>query len=98
MLSLKITPSAESDLMDIWLYTSGTWGAGQADDYLDRLEAGMNQLTAHPLLGVDYSHILPGYRKLRIGHHDVFYRELATEILVVRVLHEDMDAPSRLVD
>lgn len=97
-LSLRVTPQAESDLIETWLYTSETWGVEQADKYLDQLEAGMGHLTVHPSLGVDYSHILPGYRKIRIEHHDVFYRILESEILVVRVLHEDMDAPRRLLD
>lgn len=98
MLSLRVSPQAESDLVETWLYTSETWGVAQADEYLDQLETGMGHLTTHPSLGVDYSHILPGYRKIRIGHHEVFYRILGSEIWVVRVLHEDIDAPLRLLD
>ncbi|PFG11578.1 MULTISPECIES: type II toxin-antitoxin system RelE/ParE family toxin [unclassified Marinobacter] len=97
-LTLRVTPQAESDFVSIWLYTADAWGVKQADDYLDQLETGMGHLTVHPSLGVDCSHILPGYRKIRIEHHDVFYRVLVSEILVVRVLHEDMDAPCRLLD
>ncbi|MEO6699790.1 MAG: type II toxin-antitoxin system RelE/ParE family toxin [Paraperlucidibaca sp.] len=96
MLSLIVTPEAESELIEIWLYTSEACGVEQADQYLDQLEVGMGHLTTHPSLGVDYSHILPGYRKIRIEHHDIFYRVLELEILVVRVLHEDIDAPRRL--
>lgn len=96
MLSRKVTPHAESDLVDIWLHTSKTWSAVPADQYLDQLEAGMRHLTDHPSLGIDYRHILPGYRKLRIEHHDIFYRTHESEILVTRVLHEDMDAFARL--
>lgn len=98
MLSLNVTPRAESDLVETWLYTSETWGVAQADEYLDQLETGMGHLKVHPSLGVDYSHILHGYRKFRIAHHDVFYRILENKILVVRVLHENMDAPRRLLD
>lgn len=98
MLKLSITPKAESDLTDIWLYTSEEWGADQADHYLDQLEVGMKQLMSHPLLGADYVHVLAGYRRLQVEHHLVFYQVLELEVLVVRVLHEDMDAPKRLLD
>ena len=98
MLRLTVTPQAESDLTGIWIYTCEAWGTGQADRYLDQLEAGVNQLIHHSLLGADYAHVLPGYRRLQLGHHAVFYRVLEPEVLVIRVLHEDMDAPQRLLE
>ena len=98
MLRLTVTPKAESDLTGIWLYTCEEWGVDQADVYLDQLEAGMNQLINHPSLGADYAHVLPGYRRLQVEHHAVFYQAHEPEVLIVRVLHEDMDAPRRLLD
>lgn len=73
-------------------------GVGQADKYLDQLETGKKQLTNHPFRGTNYAHVLPGYRKLQVEHHAVFYQVLEPEVLIVRVLHEDMDAPERLLD
>lgn len=73
-------------------------GVDQADVYLDQLEAGMNQLINHPSLGANYAHVLPGYRRLQVEHHVIFYQVLEPEVLVVRVMHEDMDAPQRLLD
>lgn len=98
MFALTVTPKAESDLLGIWVYTCGEWGVDQADTYLDQLEQGMQQLINHPELGTDYSHILPGYRKLHIEHHLIFYQAVKSELLIVRVLHEDMDAPLRLLE
>lgn len=98
MLELVITPSAESDLIGIWMYTCEEWGAEQADKYLDQLEVRMKQLIDHPLLGADYAHVFPGYRRLEVEHHAVFYKVLEPEVLIIRVLHEDMDAPDRLLD
>ncbi|KAA9129665.1 type II toxin-antitoxin system RelE/ParE family toxin [Marinihelvus fidelis] len=96
MRPLRITPDAESDLVGIWIYTCEEWGVERADAYLDSLEAGMKQLVQHPSLGADYTHILPGYRRLQIEHHAAFYKLTEQEVLIVRVLHEEMDAPSRL--
>ena len=98
MLKLSITPKAESDLVGIWMYTCEEWDVDQADKYLDQLEKGMKQLINHPALGANYAHVLPGYRRLQVEHHAVFYQVLELEVLVVRVLHEDMDAPERLLD
>ena len=98
MRRLRVTPQAESDLVGIWLYTCEEWDIAQADKYLDGLEAGMKQLLVHPSLGADYAHVLPGYRRLQIEHHAVFYKVDDPDVLVVRVLHEEMDAPARLFD
>ena len=58
----------------------------------------MKQLINHPSLGANYAHVLPGYRRLQVERHAVFYQLLESEVLVVRVLHDDMDAPERLPD
>ena len=93
MLALSVTPKAKSDLVGIWVYTCEEWGLDQADEYLDRLEAGMKQLITYPSLGTSYAHVRPGYRRLQVAHHVVLYQILEEEILVVRVLHEVMDVP-----
>ncbi len=98
MLRLRVTPKAEADLVGIWAYSFEHWGADQADTYLDLLEEGMEQLALHPTLGIDYSHVLPGYRRLQVEHHGVFYRVAEPELLVIRVLHDSMDARARLED
>lgn len=54
MLTLSLTPKAESDLVEIWVYTCDEWDLDQADTYLDQLEEGMKQLIHHPSLGTDY--------------------------------------------
>jgi toxin ParE1/3/4 len=98
VFNLSVTPKAESDLIGIWVYTCEGWDVDQADKYLDQLEAGMQQLINHPSLGANYAHVLPEYRRLQVEHHAVFYQVLESEVLIVRVLHEDMDAPDRLLD
>jgi len=98
VFNLSVTPKAESDLIRIWVYTCEEWGVDQADKYLDQLEAGMQQLINHPSLGANYAYVLSGYRRLQVEHHAVFYQVLESEVLIVRVLHEDVDAPDRLLD
>ncbi|WP_333608945.1 type II toxin-antitoxin system RelE/ParE family toxin [Arsukibacterium sp.] len=98
MFKLQITPKAESDLIGIWVYSCEAWGAEQADKYLDKMETAMKQLMRFPALGTNYDHVITGYRRLQVEHHAVFYQVVKAEVLVIRVLHEDMDAPQRLLD
>ena len=38
MAHYDLTHAAEEDLRGIWHYTHETWGAAQADTYLDRIK------------------------------------------------------------
>ncbi|WP_413229011.1 type II toxin-antitoxin system RelE/ParE family toxin [Arsukibacterium sp.] len=58
----------------------------------------MSQLLSHPLFGTDYAHVLTGYRSLQVEYHAVFYRVLQSKLRIVRVLHQEMDAPLKLLD
>lgn len=98
MPSIRVTPAAESDLVAVWTYSAQAWGADRADTCLDQLEAGINRLRQYPALGIDYAHVRPGYRMLHVEHHCAFYTHRGDEVLIVRVLHETMDAPRHLGD
>ncbi|MCQ8119951.1 type II toxin-antitoxin system RelE/ParE family toxin [Methylomonas sp. WSC-7] len=67
--------------------------------YLALLDQSFHDLVINPLIGRDCSEILPGYRKLPIGKHLVFYRQLTPDqIEIVRVLHARMDSETHLID
>ena len=44
----------------------------------------------------DYTHILPGMRRLIIGPHAAFYRIKDDHIYIVRVLHQPMGSTTHL--
>ena len=49
--------------------------------------------------GRDASDVGPGYRKLRVRGHVIFFRPTADgSLVIVRILHERMDASSHLRD
>ena len=69
MLPLKKvtkTQLAENDLIDIWLYSFNEWGESLADDYLDKLNVGMNSLLANPEIGIDCNYVREVYRRFQI--------------------------------
>ena len=82
---------AESDLIEIWLYTHDRWGEAQADRYFDELDKGIRQLGRNPELGWRCDRIREGYRSIRINHHVVYYTVTPSVVHVIRVLHEQMD-------
>lgn len=82
---------AESDLMDIWQYTFERWDAAQADEYLDDLDDGIQQLAENPEMGVKRDYVREGYRVLFVNSHAVYYTVTSSTIHVIRVLHGQMD-------
>ena len=49
MHNYRLTPSAKSDLIEIWNYTVEIWGEKQAEKYLQEIRSGLgNVVTALP--------------------------------------------------
>ena len=99
MSGFFLTKKAKDDLTVIGRYTQNTWGREQRNRYLSLLDAAFQDPGAYPLIGRDCSAIRPGYRKMGVGKHIVFYRQTETdEIEIVRVLHERMDHDQQLIE
>ncbi len=96
MAELQLTPAALRDLENIWRYTAQQWNEAQAARYLDVLNAGFEALAMAPPVAPACDHVLPGYRRQRIGNHVVYFKLGKDLVTVVRVLHERMDAPRHL--
>ncbi|MBW8298873.1 MAG: type II toxin-antitoxin system RelE/ParE family toxin [Hydrogenophaga sp.] len=97
MTGYRLRPSAEADMDAIWEYTCRSWSADQADRYIDDLFDAFELLGEAPGLGQEAFAVAAGYRRLRVGHHLVFYRSAGVGAVdIVRVLHEKSDVASRL--
>ena len=92
MAELRLTPAALGDLEDIWIYTVQQWGAAQAERYVDTLNACFEAIAQTPLSAPSCAHIRAGYRRQRVERHAVYYRVEEAAVVIVRVLHERMDA------
>ena len=96
MLRIVNSTLAESDLLEIWLYTAEEWNLSQADKYLAQLGSTLKNLIDHPEMGKDRADLKKGYRSLLVNHHIVFYRVIDDEIQIMRVLHESVDLTKHL--
>jgi toxin ParE1/3/4 len=90
MATVRFSRGAKADLLSIGAYTIRTWGAAQAERYLDSLERCAKMLARNPALGRRCDWIRPELHRFEKGRHVVFYREEEDGILVSRILHRGM--------
>ena len=90
MLQVDVSFEAEEDIDQIAAHTTRTWGWRQTNHYLAKLEDGFNLLAQNPSVGRPCDSIRPGLRRFEIGKHVVFYFVEPDEILIVRILHQQM--------
>lgn len=99
MTGYLLSPAARADLGDIWDYSARHWGAEQADRYLLAIRDACTALADGGRQGQPIDAIRPGYRKLAVGSHVLFFRRTEAGLIdVVRVLHQRTDVAARLRD
>lgn len=94
-LPYRLSPLAEADLEEIWSYTAERWSPAQAEIYHDGIIAALEALARGLRRGRPVA-FRPGYLKLTVGAHLVFYRQTETSIDVIRLLHQRMDVETHL--
>ena len=97
MHKYRLTPSAKSDLIEIWNYTVETWGEKQAEKYLQDIEDKLNQLAANPEHGRRRPEISSGYYSFPVRKHIIFYLQSNTHIDIIGILHGKMDVNKNLM-
>lgn len=96
MSAFRLTKKALGDLRSIARYTQKTWGREQRNKYLSKLDESIHILAVEPHLGRKCDEVRQGYRKFHVGRHLIFYRQVASQIEIIRILHERMDVESHL--
>jgi toxin ParE1/3/4 len=101
MAAIIITPAAESDLINIWLYIARD-NQDAADRVCQAAEGTFKTLVATPRMGALYRckrSQLEGIRFFpvkKFQNYIIYYREQPKGIEIVRVLHAHMDKKKRL--
>ena len=91
----RVSPLAEADLEEIWLYTFKHWSLEQADTYHNLIVAAFAELAAGTKTGRRVE-VREGYFKYAVGAHFVYYRQSDAALTIVRVLHQRMDSQRHL--
>ena len=95
MPNIFITPAAENDLINIWIYIARD-NPKAADRTFQAAEETFELLAEMPSIGVSYWTTHPKLKDLKFfpvkkfSNYIVYYRELTEGIEIVRVLHARM--------
>jgi toxin ParE1/3/4 len=99
MRGYVLTPAAQADLRQIWDYTAARWGEAQAERYILGIRNACEALADGRRTGRAIDDVRPGYRKLAVGSHFLFYRLTEAGVIdIIRILHRRMDVPAHLPD
>ena len=97
MRPFDLTKSAQADLKSIARHTQERWGVRQRNAYLKEIDQVFRSLAENPLMGRTCDEVREGYRKFAHAAHVIYYKQLATEdLLIVRILHATMDVDTHL--
>jgi len=91
----RLSPLAEADLEEIWIYTLKHWSIEQADAYHHKLVAAFEGLAAGTKQGRP-ADVLPDFRKCLCGSHVVYFLNDQDHLDVIRILHQRQDAERHL--
>ncbi|WP_409523871.1 type II toxin-antitoxin system RelE/ParE family toxin [Nitrincola sp. MINF-07-Sa-05] len=87
----KLSNLAANDFSAIYEYTLLNFGTRQADAYTDDLESTFRLLTSSPQMGLECPEIAEGVRRHDHQRHTIFYRRREHDILIIRILHQQME-------
>lgn len=87
-MTFRLTRKAEGDVIEIYRYTTLTFGVAQADAYYAELQATFQLIARQPYIARARAEIDPPVRIHRHGPRVVIYVVSADEsVLIVRVRH-----------
>ncbi|HIX62572.1 MAG TPA: type II toxin-antitoxin system RelE/ParE family toxin [Candidatus Halomonas stercoripullorum] len=89
-MGYKLSNLAAEDFANIYEYTLLNFGVLQADAYTESLENTFHLLAGSPLMAKECSEIVAGVRRHDHQQHSIFYRCRERDILVIRILHQQM--------
>lgn len=99
MPEYRLEEAAELDLLEIGRYTVGRWGVDQAVRYLSAFDGHFEALAAGDAFEKAVFEHREDFRVSRCQHHYVFFvREDDDSVLILAVLHENMDMVERFRD
>lgn len=97
MAEYRLTSASQQDLDDIFEHSVAEWGLSVALRYTDDLDAAFVTLASAPQRGQSCETIRPGYRRLGVGSHMIYYKATGYGVAVTRILHQRMDALRHLL-
>lgn len=100
LTTYRLTPAAQNDLEDIWLFTAQQWSMAQADRYTDILEDTFDRLLFMPEMARERTEFDPPVRIHPSAEHLIIYQIKGDHLVILRILGagQDWQAILRAVD
>ncbi len=90
MADLLISPEAEIDLLEIWLYIAED-SLENADRFQDKLVSKARKLSESNEIGMDRPELGQDLKSFPVNRYLLYYRVIQTGIELIRVLHGSRD-------
>ncbi|MFK5893321.1 MAG: type II toxin-antitoxin system RelE/ParE family toxin [Pseudomonadota bacterium] len=91
MPELIISPEANQDLLDIWLYIAED-STINADHFLDKLHIKAINLSKFTEMGIGRPELAKDLKSFPVDRYMLYYKVVTTGIELVRVLHGSRDS------
>ena len=98
MSKFTVSQAASTDIRSIARYTQDTWGRDQRRRYLDGLNEKFEMLAEMPEMAAERRDFRPPVRIHHYEKHLIIYVIADEGILIVRVLHQNMDVTAQMSD
>ncbi len=98
MLDYRLTPDAQSDLIEIRRYTLKRWGSSQSQKHLSELRQTIHLLAETPTFGKQRPEVASGVFSFPHVSHVIYYVIHAHQLVVFGVLHKRMVPLNHLLD
>jgi toxin ParE1/3/4 len=98
MAEYKLAQRARADLIDIYDFTEGRFGAYQAEAYHAGLVRSFGLLADFPLIGQPIDEVAAGHRRFRFQSHLIFYTVQPDYVEIRAVVHAAQDIRPQLFD
>jgi len=94
--TLSLTQEAESDFIDILVYTAQEWGETKRQEYDASLCHALDVVRDNPFLGYRHSLLPEDHRCFNVRKHVLAYQIKNSHIYVLRILHQRMNFPDHV--
>ena len=98
MAEYRLSVRARSQLLDIYEFTTATFGPYQAEAYHAGLERTFGLLADFPRIGQPVDELASRNRRFRFQSHNIFYTEEGAHILIRAIYHYAQDIRPQLFD
>lgn len=98
MAEYRLTQRARANLIDIYDFSEGKYGAYQAEAYHAGLIRSFGLLADFPLIGQTIDELAAGYRRFRFQSHLIFYTVQPDCVEIRAVIHGAEDIRPELFE